>query len=264
VILGAWNRLLEWTAHVTPGSRYSTGRSEPKPRKAIPRESRVAVSTQSASLEERYELHNRARGSGFVFGGRQRTRALLSATGASPGLLLDLGCRDGSLTDALGFDGEDVVGLDIDMESLRAARSDGRLRGCLANLWDGRLPFRSGQFHVVLAGEVLEHLPFPDQIVAEAARVLRDDGSFAGSVPNAYRLRNRLRFAMGRPFEDDPTHLRSFSQATLRAMLAASFGKCTIKPCVGRFAHLWPTMTANDLVWRASAPVKRAGDPVSR
>ena len=96
------------------------------------------------------------------------------------------------------------------------------LAPCTANLW-GPFPFREAAFSLVVAGEVFEHVPFPQDFVAEAARVLTAGGRIAGSVPNAFRLKNRVMFASGRWFEIDPTHLRQFSPSMLRGMLEQHF-----------------------------------------
>jgi ubiquinone/menaquinone biosynthesis C-methylase UbiE len=50
------------------------------------------------------------------------------------------------------------------------------------------LEFSDQSVGTVLLFEILEHLPHPHQAVAEAERVLRDDGFLALSVPFNYRL----------------------------------------------------------------------------
>ena len=85
----------------------------------------------------------------------------------------------------------------------------------------------------------------------EVHRVLRPGGRFVGSVPNAFKLKNRITFLRGRWFEADPTHLRQFSPASLEALLAQRFTSVRIRPTVGRYARYWPRMLANDLVWSA-------------
>ena len=204
---------------------------------------------RQTALGERYAGHNRARGRGFIYGGAQRTealRAFLRIPG--DGLVLDLGCRDGSLAEALGLPGDRTVGADIDAEALVAARAAGAESPCRADLWGG-FPFRDGAFAAAVAGEIVEHVPFPQEFVAEVARVLRPGGTVVGSVPNAFRLRNRLVFATGRWFETDPTHLRQFSPTSLRQLLEHRFTEVRIRPCVGRLAGVWPRMFGNDLVW---------------
>ena len=125
-----------------------------------------------------------------------------------PGLsVLDLGCRDGALTSAY-LSGNRVVGVDIDRVALDRASQLG-----IETVWadvDQPLPFEDASFDVVVIAEVLEHLRFPENVLAEAKRVLVPGGMLVGSVPNCYRLKSRLRFLLGRPPERDPTMLRMF------------------------------------------------------
>ena len=52
----------------------------------------------------------------------------------------------------------------------------------------------------------MEHLRFPKR---SPASPIETGGDLVGSVPNAFRLRNRWKFLCGKPFETDPTHYRS-------------------------------------------------------
>ena len=203
---------------------------------------------------DRYAHHNVSRGRGFLFGGEERADAMRSLLPGDFGAVLDLGCRDGALARSMGLT-DRVVGVDIDMEALRAARGSGILRPVCADLWAPTIPFASRRFDVILAGELLEHIPFPDGLVAEMARVLHPRGKVIGSVPNAFRMKNRLVFLAGRAYERDPTHLHQFSPTSLRGLLEARFERVSIYPKVGRLARWWPRMTANDLVWTASGPI---------
>ena len=207
----------------------------------------MSTGPRQTALGERYAAHNRRRGRGFIYGGAERTAALRRFLELpAEGLVLDLGCRDGSLAGALDLPRERTIGADIDANALVSAA--GVEKPCRADLWGG-FPFRDGVFAVAVAGEIVEHVPFPQEFVAEVARVLRPAGRIVGSVPNAFRLRNRLVFASGRWFEADPTHLRQFSPTSLRALLETRFREVRIRPCVGRFAGVWPRMLGNDLVW---------------
>jgi SAM-dependent methyltransferase len=211
----------------------------------------VSESTRSASLGERYSEHNRQRGRGFLYGGQDRVNALRAAIdGGTFTRVLDLGCRDGALARALGLPPGATIGADIDPEALVNAHKGGTVRATRADLW-GPFPFREEAFDLVVAGEIMEHVPFPAALVAEVSRVLAPGGRFVGSVPNAFRLKNRLMFLFGRWFEPDPTHLRQFSPGMLHDLLAGQFTSVSIRPCVGRWTALSPRLMANDLVWRA-------------
>src|SRR5262249_33157025 len=152
--------------------------------------------------------------------------------------VLDLGCRYGALTRAY-LEGNEVVGVDVDREALAEAQKLGI--ETLAVDVEQPLPFPSASFDVVVAGELIEHLRFPEEAVAEVQRVLRPGGLLLGSTPNAYRLKNRLIFLRGRTpdFVDDPTHLRFYDVGSLRSLLAP-FDEVEIRWVAGRFTRLHP------------------------
>ena len=199
------------------------------------------------SLQDRYEEHHReSRDDGdFVFV-PERIPFFVEAIGRGK-RVLDLGCRSGALTRHF-LEGNSVVGLDVDAAALEKARTLG-IEPVQANV-EEPLPFENESFDAVVAGELFEHLQFPDALVTEIGRVLRSGGVLVGSVPNAYRVQSRLRFLRGRPPEDDPTHLRMFSPAAMRELLGA-FGDVRIDFVGGRYTWLDARLFARDLVFRA-------------
>jgi SAM-dependent methyltransferase len=164
--------------------------------------------------------------------------------------VLDLGCRYGALTRSY-LAGNEVVGVDVDRDALAEAAKLG-IETHWANV-DEPLPFANESFDAVVAGELLEHVRDPRRLVDEASRVLRSGGTFVGSVPNAFRLKNRLRFLCGRKPEDDPTHLHMFSPDDVRSLLR-SFDGARIHFIAGRFVRLHPRLFANDIVFVGSKP----------
>ncbi len=202
-------------------------------------------------LSERYAEHNRLeRGAGFIFAGTERIELFRRYVGGPGRRVLDLGCRDGALTQAYA-EGNEVVGVDADREALAEAAMLG-IETHWADL-DQPLPFEDTGFDVVVAGELLEHLRDPRRVVAEVQRVLRAGGTFVGSVPNAYRLKNRLRFLAGRKPEDDPTHLQMFSPGDVRTLLAG-FDDPRLHFIAGRLVFLHARLFANDIVFAGRKP----------
>ena len=201
-------------------------------------------------LGERYEDHHRERRDegDFVFV-PERIPLFVEAIGRGK-RVLDLGCRSGALTRHF-VEGNSVVGLDVDAAALEKARARG-IEPVQANV-EEPLPFEDASFDAVVAGELFEHLQFPDALVAEARRVLRPGGVLVGSVPNAFRIQSRLRFLRGEPPEDDPTHLRMFSPDAIRALLR-DFEDVRLDFVGGRYARLNARLFARDLVFTAALP----------
>lgn len=202
------------------------------------------------SLQERYEEHHRERRDegDFVFV-PERIPLFVAAIGQGK-RVLDLGCRSGALTKHF-LDGNSVVGLDVDATALEKAATLG-IEPVQANVEDA-LPFEDASFDAVVAGELLEHLQFPDALVSEIRRVLRPGGTLVGSVPNAFRIQSRLRFMRGDAPEDDPTHLRMFSPDAMRELLGA-FEEVEIDFVGGRYTRLSARLFARDLVFSAVRP----------
>jgi SAM-dependent methyltransferase len=202
-------------------------------------------------LSERYAEHNRSeRGAGFVFARPEREALFKRYVGGPGRKVLDLGCRDGALTQAF-LAGNEVVGVDADQEALAAAAKLG-METRWADL-DQPLGLDDDSFDVVVAGELLEHLRDPHALVAEIRRVLRPGGTFVASVPNAYRLKGRVLFLFGRPPENDPTHLQMFSPAEVRALLRG-FDDPQLHFVAGRLVPLHARLFANDIVFSGRKP----------
>jgi len=202
-------------------------------------------------LSERYAEHNRTeRGRGFVFAGAEREELFRRYVGGPGRRVLDLGCRDGALTEAYAS-GNDVVGVDADKEALAEAARRG-IETHWADL-DQPLQFDDESFDVVVAGELLEHLRDPHRLATEIKRVLKPGGTFVASVPNAFRLKGRLRFLAGRAPESDPTHLQMFSPSDVHQLLDG-LEDTHVHFIAGRLVPLHARLFANDIVFAGRKP----------
>jgi SAM-dependent methyltransferase len=199
-------------------------------------------------LDARYrEHHQRARARDFVFAEPERSELFRRYVGGPGRQVLDVGCRTGALTRAY-LEGNEVVGIDVDQDALAEAAKLG-----IETHWadaEQPLPFPDESFDAIVAGEVLEHLREPARLVAEARRLLRPGGTLVGSVPNSFRLKNRLRFLFGRPPEDDPTLLQLFSPDDVRRLLNG-FDEARLHFVASRLIRFHPRLTANVIVFSA-------------
>lgn len=135
--------------------------------------------------------------------------------------VLDLGCGEGAFTAALAQAGAGAVGVEVAAEPLRRARA--RHPEFEFHLLEGRLPFGRGEFDVVWAGELIEHLRDPAGVLEDVRRVLGADGRLLLSTPD-HPLRLRLRLALSRGafeahFDPRSDHLRFFTARTLALTL---------------------------------------------
>ncbi|MBL68079.1 MAG: hypothetical protein CMO74_06445 [Verrucomicrobiales bacterium] len=146
--------------------------------------------------------------------------------------ILEVGCRAGNLTQHY-HEGNEVVGVDVDRNALKEFEKRLSLKGHWVDVDSEDLPFDDGKFDVVVFSEVMEHLRFPQKALEKIERVLKPGGRLIGSVPNAFRLRNRMKFLFGKPFEVDASHLRSYSHELLRRELSTFFDQIEIHPVSG-------------------------------
>ena len=104
--------------------------------------------------------------------------------------LLDICCGAGSLLQAARVNGWDSQGVEVSSSSVSYVRALG------FEVFHGELSeatFEAGQFDVITAVELLEHLVEPMNVVSEVHRLLRPGGVFWTTTPNARSLTARVR-----------------------------------------------------------------------
>jgi glycosyltransferase involved in cell wall biosynthesis len=180
----------------------------------------------------RYRAHKMGFGSGemaFASGAYERKfdpdsshgRILGWLAGRQPSRVLDLGCSDGALAMELRTHGHTVTGIDVEEHRGVRDRVDTFVS---ADLEDGVPEAVGGDYDVIIAADVLEHVRDPEQLLEDLHGRLAPGGSIVACVPNFGHWYPRLRVATGRFDYDrrgilDRGHLRFFTRASLERLI---------------------------------------------
>ncbi len=145
--------------------------------------------------------------------------------------VLDVGCGSGEISQFVRETCRaDVVGVEPD--PTRAQRAAGRGLKVHVGLLSRELIHEIGPFDVVLFADVLEHLPDPHAMLLMSREALRAGGAVIVSVPNVAHWSVRTNLVRGK-FQYQPsgimdaTHLRWFTAASVRSLIASSGFKVT-------------------------------------
>jgi len=104
---------------------------------------------------------------------------LRAETGSRSLAILDVACGGGFLSNPLATEGHTVTGIDLSPDSLSVAGNHDITESVTYLSMDARqLSFADGVFDVVCMMDFLEHLPEQEEVIREAARVLRPGGRF--------------------------------------------------------------------------------------
>lgn len=109
--------------------------------------------------------------------------------GIPQGLVLDVGCSHGAFDFELAWRGYEVIGIDLNQESLAVGNKIKEVLGIekitfyQMNILNGT--FQNERFDAILMFETLEHIQEDLQAIQEIYRLLKKDGVFLLSVPYA-------------------------------------------------------------------------------
>ncbi len=172
---------------------------------------------------ENYNYADRPLGRFSMYWFARRYYAALVRRFAPPGggKLLELGCGLGHLLGLLQNDFA-CVGIDIADYSIEQLKRNAPLAEGFVMSADDLSCFAEGEFSVVVALHLVEHLPDPAHTIRQVNRILRPGGLFLFATPNpGYSLR-RFKDPQTDAIGKDPTHINVQLPAQWRAWCEAS------------------------------------------
>jgi SAM-dependent methyltransferase len=140
--------------------------------------------------------------------------------------LLDAGAGAGFSLERFVGD-RPVLAVDLHLEKVeQVSQRVGTAQPLVADVT--RLPLPDGAVTWATSIEVLEHLPHPERLVAELARVCRDGAIVSVPWEPWFKLGNLARGKNVRRLGNDPEHLGAFGPGSLKRLLHRSFEHVTI------------------------------------
>jgi SAM-dependent methyltransferase len=149
---------------------------------------------------------------------RHRANYALATGFLGPGRVLDLGCGVGHSLDLLAP--RESVGVDREAAALAGQPRE----TVVADMRE--LPFDDGSFSSIVCSHAIEHVPDPEALLAEAARVLASDGTAVFTTPN------RLTFARADEIID-PYHYVEWDPPEFARLCAQAFGEVALHGVFG-------------------------------
>ncbi|MFH1088500.1 MAG: class I SAM-dependent methyltransferase [Patescibacteria group bacterium] len=157
-------------------------------------------------------------------------------------LALEVGCGTGLILRHLPAGS---VGLDLNPRNLeRLKKYVPEAKGQLCDVEEG-IPYPDATFDLVVAAEVLEHLIYPEKVISEIFRVLKNGGVLVGSVPRNslfWKLRflsityhsNTKHYKIKEPFHNE------MSVDDLKNLLGTSFNQIKVHPTITNIFFVAP------------------------
>lgn len=151
-------------------------------------------------------------------------RLNLVATKVNPGeKVLEVGGQVGLLAKILQEKGIDITITDISGVALKKAKNRGIRNTIKVDLDVEPLPFEDNTFDVVISSSSIEHVFYPEKMLSECSRVMKQGGKFILLVPNIghfrfrwWLLRGRFPYILNTP--TDELHIRFMTLRDAKAM----------------------------------------------
>jgi 2-polyprenyl-3-methyl-5-hydroxy-6-metoxy-1,4-benzoquinol methylase len=181
--------------------------------------------------------------------------------------ILDIGCNAGKLGEKLIRQKNcQVWGVDNSKQAIKEA-SKVLTKAEYFNIESGKIPFEREKFEVIIFGDVLEHLRWPNTILNNVSNILDKNGEIIASIPNIANIKIRIKLLLGswNYTKDgilDETHLRFFTKKSILKLFDDENYKVIeldITPGLNLWSinmnynicKLWPTLLAKQFIIKA-------------
>ena len=143
---------------------------------------------------------------------------------------LDVGCGAGLLAEPLARLGASVTGIDASPEVIEVARQHAARQGLAIDYRAGEVEPLEGEFDLMTAMEVIEHVADPAAFVKALARRLAPGGLLVMSTPNATAMSKLLMITLGEGLGQIPRGTHEFERFIapegMKQLLADAGLKC--------------------------------------
>ena len=143
---------------------------------------------------------------------------------------LDVGCGAGLLAEPLARLGASVTGIDASPEVIEVARQHAARQGLAIDYRAGDVQALEGEFDLMTAMEVIEHVADPAAFVKALARRLAPGGLLVMSTPNATAMSKLLMITLGEGLGQIPRVTHEFERFIapegMKQLLADAGLKC--------------------------------------
>jgi ubiquinone/menaquinone biosynthesis C-methylase UbiE len=143
--------------------------------------------------------------------------------GTPPAAVLEVGVGEGEVSGRLRarYPDASFVGVDLPDDDLASEWAGHDFAGLFGDI--ARLPFPPDTFDLVLAIEVLEHVPDPDAALAEIARVARDRVVLSVPREPIWRAANMARGKYLGALGNTPGHIQHWSKRGFARLVGERF-----------------------------------------
>lgn len=161
---------------------------------------------------------------------KKELRSLILRLSSYPIKVMDIGVGDGIYEASLEKEIKkraEFYGVDVSMKQMNRAKK--YLKEVkVVDIDSEKLPYKNSSFDIVILSEVLEHIFFPEKILAEILRVLKRNGYVILTFPNASCLQLRLGLLLrgSSPllnYSTNKEHIRFFSSYDINKLLDGNY-----------------------------------------